>query len=506
MAVTVFHDITEHEQAHSDHTRLAALVESSDDAIIGKDLDAVITCWNPGAERLYGYAVDEMIGRSIALLVPPDVPDELPAILARIRRGEPVEHLETVRVRKDGTRIEVSITVSPIRDASGAVTGAAAVERDISDRKEAEAERARRLAQEEIVRAKDELVSIVSHELRTPLVSLVGFAELMLARDFAEAERREFLTIMLREGQRLGALINDFLDLQRMESGRLQIVPEANDLREIAAWAIAAAGEDPDRPIVVDLPADLPPVAADDERILQVLANLLSNARKYSPGGGEVRVTARVADGSVEVGVSDRGLGIPDEALPQIFEKFYRVDNSDRRRIGGTGLGLAICRQIVAAHGGRIWAESPGLGQGATVRFTLPIATAPPPAGDVLVVEDDEGFARLLEAELAGLGLSAVRVTTAEAALARVHRAPAPRAVVLDLLLPGLQGEAFLARANADGAPGVPIVVVTVKEVSLAARSELERLGVVAVFHKGSGVAAQAARAVGGAIDRGAEA
>src|SRR5207237_3274027 len=137
------------------------------------------------------------------------------------------------------------------------------------------------------------------------------------------------------------------------------------------------------------------PVSADADQVLQVLANLLSNARKFSPRGGEVTLTARARPGMVEVSVRDRGLGLPPEAVPRLFEKFYRVDNSDRREIKGTGLGLAICQQIVAAHGGRIWAESDGLGHGSRFILTLPLADAEPVEGDVLIVEDDRGFARL---------------------------------------------------------------------------------------------------------------
>ncbi|HEY3110206.1 MAG TPA: ATP-binding protein, partial [Chloroflexota bacterium] len=148
---------------------------------------------------------------------------------------------------------------------------------------------------------------------------------------------------------------------------------------------------------VLDLPPVLPLVSADADRVLQVLANLLSNARKFSPGGGEVTLAARPLEGAVEVSVRDRGLGLPPEAVPRLFEKFYRVDNSDRREIKGTGLGLAICRQIIEAHGGEIGVESEGLGTGARFRFTLPTVSPVVGSGDRLVVEDDSGFARLLE-------------------------------------------------------------------------------------------------------------
>jgi signal transduction histidine kinase len=218
------------------------------------------------------------------------------------------------------------------------------------------------------------MISVVSHELRTPLASLVGFAELLLMRDFSEDERREILNIMVKEGHRLTALTNEFLDLQRLESGRSQINPMPTALTPLLEHAIASAGEDPARPITLEVANTLPPVQADADRILQVLANLLSNARKYSPHGGTIRVTARCCAEGVEIAVQDHGLGIPLEALPHVFEKFYRVEEAEWRAVGGAGLGLAICRSIVEAHGGRIWATSAGRGAGSMFTFTLPLA------------------------------------------------------------------------------------------------------------------------------------
>jgi CheY-like chemotaxis protein/anti-sigma regulatory factor (Ser/Thr protein kinase) len=350
-------------------------------------------------------------------------------------------------------------------------------------------------AERELQRAKDELVSVVSHELRTPLASLVGFAELMLGRDFDEAKRRQFLTVMLQEGRRLTALINDFLDLQRLESGRQQLRPTTTSLRALVDQAVAATGDDPERPIIVDVPDTLPLVRADPDRIMQVLANLISNARKYSPGGGEIRVSAQAEHEWVTLSVADRGLGLPPEALPRLFEKFFRVDNSDRRSIKGTGLGLAIVKQIVEAHGGRVRAESEGLGQGTTVSFTLPRAELGAMRGDVLVVEDDPGFAQLLEAELAGHDLSVVKASSAEVAL----QVPVSglRAVALDLRLPSMQGEEFLRRLRvAAGGDGLPVVVVTVVDLDADQQRELTNLGVVATLRKGPGVAAEAAEVI----------
>jgi signal transduction histidine kinase len=235
-----------------------------------------------------------------------------------------------------------------------------------------------RAAQAEALRRadalKNELISVVSHELRTPLTSVVGFTELLMERGFDEAQREGFLQLLQQEGLRLTELLDEFLDLQRIESGHQQLAAIPTDLRAVLSRAAAAAQGDPSHPLAFDLPSELPLVQADPDRVHQVLANLLSNAKKYSPDGGEVRLSAVARDGEVEVSVADRGLGIPPEAMERLFERFFRIDTSDRRAIRGTGLGLAIVRQIVDAHGGRTWAESEGSGRGARFAFTLPFA------------------------------------------------------------------------------------------------------------------------------------
>ncbi len=366
----------------------------------------------------------------------------------------------------------------------------------------AEEERRLRMLSEEAARAKDEAVSVVSHELRTPLAALVGFAELLLTRDYPEAERRQFLTVMVQEGRRLTALINDFLDLQRMESGRQALTLGPLDPRVVVERAVASVGDDADRPIVLEFPLLLPPVLADADRIQQVLGNLLSNARKYSPHGGPIHLSARRVEGTLEFEIRDRGLGIPADALPRLFEKFYRVDNSDRRAIKGTGLGRAICRKIVEGHGGRVWAESDGLGQGTTVRFTLTIAEQRASGGTVLVVEDNAGFAKLLEAELLARGHSSVWVSSAEAALKHLETARVD-AMLLDLVLPGLPGEHVLRHLRESCGPDVQVVVVTVRGPNAALEQALAALRVTTVLHKGPGVAAAAARAIADALDSG---
>jgi signal transduction histidine kinase/CheY-like chemotaxis protein len=437
------------------------------------DGDGIIRYCNTKTEELLGVERTRLLGthaRSALTQAQPRLvnADKIGPAWKRALRN--YDNRSTLEVElKDPSR-SIQAEVFPVADTSGTWRGVGVVLRDVT-------------SERDLVRTKDELVSVVSHELRTPLASVVGFAELLRTRELKEAQRQQFLTVILEEGRRLTALINDFLDLQRMESGRQEIVPRPTDLAALLEQCALLAGEDPARPVRIELNDGLPLVRADSDRVKQVVTNLLSNARKYSPGGGEIGVSVREAEGQVIVSVQDHGLGIPPEALPRLFEKFYRVDNSDRRSITGTGLGLAISRKIVEAHGGRIWAESAGLGQGSQFSFSLPVADARNTSGDVLIVEDDAGFARLLEAELANHALSAVWVATAEDAFDQIE-ADRPKAVVLDLLLPGLQGETFLKRLRQGAYTDIPVVVVTVKDLTQEERGALEDLRVVAVLRK----------------------
>ncbi len=236
----------------------------------------------------------------------------------------------------------------------------------------------REAAEADALRALDamrnELIAVLSHELRTPLATLVGFSEILLTRHVTDERRREYLTIMGQEAQRLTSLSEQVLDVQRLQAGQSQVEPAPCPLAPIIRRAVGAVGIDELRPISLNLARDLPLVLADGDRIQQVLVNLLNNARKYSPDGGRIRVAVETFEQEVRVCVSDSGLGLPAETLTRLFEKFYRVDSPSHRGIRGTGLGLAIARSIVESHGGRIWAESAGPAKGSRFCFTLPRA------------------------------------------------------------------------------------------------------------------------------------
>jgi PAS domain S-box-containing protein len=316
---------------------------------------------NSGFERLTGYAASELLGRSGRFLIGKDTDQGAVAELGRMVAGFQPCSLEMLNYRKGGAPFWNHFSITPVRNAEGQVTHFVGVHVDVT-------------AQKEVDRIKNELVSTVSHELRTPLTSMRGFAELLIAREFPPDKARKFLTIIRDESARLSGLVNDFLDIQRMESGYQTFFIEDVAIGEVLVAAASvmqvSAAEHEIR--VEEQCAGLL-ARADRQKIRQVVDNLLSNAVKFSPEGGVVDAGCRAEDGQVVVWVRDHGLGIPEDAIPRLFTKFYRVDNSATREIGGTGLGLELARQIVERHQGKIWVES-RLGQGSTFYFTLPLA------------------------------------------------------------------------------------------------------------------------------------
>ena len=451
---------------------------------------------NDAAVDKYGYSRDEFLAMKITDIRPPqDVPKLLEIV------GKPLPAFDKTgpwRHRlKDGTTVQVLVTSHTTKFAEHNARFVLAEDLSESHRLELELHRSKARAEStaELSRAKDEMVSMVSHEMRTPLASIVGFTELLVTREVSAEQRKDYLSVMLQEGHRLTALINDFLDLRRIESGHLTMRFAPADITALIKRAVDLFSDPAYSPIEARLPDDLPLVRADSDSIFRVVANLLSNARKYSPNGGAIVVCASVVDGMIEVSVQDNGLGIPAEALNHLFHKFYRIDTADRRAIKGTGLGLAISKNIVEAHGGKIGASSTGMGKGSIFHFTIPTVREQAQTGDVLVVEDDSGFAHLLEAELSARGMSSVWAADAETAEHLMTNKGA-RAVVLDLLLPGLSGEAFLQRMRKRHGPGIPVVVVTLKDLDPAESLSLQRAGVTAVLRKGPGMAEAAANLI----------
>jgi PAS domain S-box-containing protein len=375
--------------ADADRARLAAIVASSDDAIVSKTLDGIITSWNLGAERIFGWAEEEAVGRHITLIVPPERHAEEEDVLARLRRGERVDHFETVRVTKDGRPVDVSITVSPIRDGTGRIVGASKIARDISERRRLEEMRVRLLEREqdarrqaeELNRTKDELLAIVSHELRTPLNAIFGWARIMQSVDTDDAMRMRAVDAIVRSASAQARLVDDLLDLSRIVSGRLRFHFETVDLNAVIEAALetvrpAAIGKH----ITLVAALDHPPItmAGDPDRLQQVVWNLVMNAVKFTPSGGQVELSTERAAGMVNIVVTDTGEGISADLLPHVFEPFRQGDSSSTRTHGGLGLGLALVRRLVELQGGQVRAESAGKGRGSTFTVSLPLAAPRP--------------------------------------------------------------------------------------------------------------------------------
>ena len=343
---------------------LAAIVDSSDDAIIGKTLDGTIISWNPGAERIYGYRADEMIGRPISILVPADHPDELPRILARLRQGERIDHFQTTRIRKDGQRITVSVTISPVRDEQGRIAGASAIARDIS---------AQQQAVKEAMHLREEFISIAAHELRTPLATVFArlqLAERRLARPEIDiAAVRRDISLVHEAADRFHVLLNRLLDISRISSGRLELERTDTDVVDLVRTVSASFAETSGHEIVVRASDDgtATRAAVDEVRIDEVLTNLLDNALKYGGRSGPIEVEVSGDTHQVSFAVRDHGPGIAPNQRERIFRPFERGDE----RIPGVGLGLHVAREIVLLHAGRIAVEAPE-GGGARFVVTLP--------------------------------------------------------------------------------------------------------------------------------------
>jgi PAS domain S-box-containing protein len=398
-----FRDVTQRHELDLIPRRLAAIVDSSDDAIIGKDLNGIISSWNQGAERIFGYSAEEMIGTSIMRLIPLERQGEEEEILFCLRRGERFEHFETVRKSKEGRQLHVSLTVSPIKDANGRVVGASKIARDITDRKLSEealrqaqkvaemanADRQRLLESERAARSeaerasymKDEFLATLSHELRTPLNAVLGWATALRAGHFPTEELEQGLETIERNARVQAQIIEDLLDMSRIISGKVRLDVQRVDLPAVVAAAIdtvrpSASAKGVRLETIID-PLNAP-VTGDPNRLQQVFWNLLSNAIKFTSKGGRVQILLERVDSHVEVSIFDTGEGISPEFLPYVFDRFRQADASTTRRHGGLGLGLAIVKQLVELHGGSVRVKSSGTGKGASFIVSLPLTVLHP--------------------------------------------------------------------------------------------------------------------------------
>lgn len=374
---------TERKNAEASMRRLAAIVESSDDAIISKDINGIITSWNKAAERMLGYKPEEVIGRSITMLIPEGRGDEMHRILERVRRSEHVDHYETVRRRKDGTLIEVSLTVSPLKDSAGNVIGASKIARDISEKKAHEATlRQAKEAAEAANASKDRFLAVLSHELRTPLTPVLMAVSLLELDPSTPESVRGDLAMIRRNVELETRLIDDLLDLNRISAGKVRLDPEIVEIdtavREVCEICRSQISEKSIE-LRLDLGGKGLSASADSSRLQQVLWNLLNNAVKFTPQGGTIAISTRATPaGNVAIAIKDSGIGISKDELGRIFEAFEQGASEAVQRSGGLGLGLAISKALIDLHGGTLRAESEGRGLGATFTVELPIERGAP--------------------------------------------------------------------------------------------------------------------------------
>lgn len=468
------YDALLHADGDVSQARLAAIVESSDDAIISKDLNGVIMTWNGGAERIFGYTAAEAIGQPVTMLIPVDRHDEEPGILARIRRGERIDHYHTIRRRKDGALIDISLSVSPIANAAGTIVGASKIARDITNEKCAEEQRAEllRVAREArdqaeaANRAKDEFLAMLGHELRNPLSAVRNS---LTAAMLNPVTRERALEIARRQTDQLGRIVDDLLDVARITQGRVPLRKSRVPLGRVLQQSLDATQPllvERHHALVLDVPDEAILVNADPSRLEQAIANLVGNAAKYTDPGGTITVEVRRDGDAAVITVRDDGVGIAPELLPRIFDLFRQGERSPDRAQGGLGIGLTLVRTIAELHGGSVEARSAGIGRGAEFVVRLPAlpAVANPevrdqvdatralrdrPSARVLMVEDNPDAAESLVMLLELLGHHVRLAHDGHHAL-EAARANAPDLMLVDIGLPGMDGYEVAAAIRSD--------------------------------------------------------
>jgi PAS domain S-box-containing protein len=479
----VARDISAQKQAYEERERLAAIVDSSDDAIVGKTLEGIITSWNRGAEQMFGYSAAEAIGQHITSIIPPELHAEEDDVLAHLRRGEKIDHYETVRQAKDGRKLDISLTVSPITNAQGRIIGASKVARDISARKRADEERERviereeaaRRTAEEASRLKDDFLATVSHELRNPLNAIVGWAALLRSSKLDKEKTARAVEAILRGAQAQDQIISDLLDVARIMNGRLRL-----DVRPLQLIKVLESAIETMRPAIeakqirlqTILDPAASPLAGDPTRLQQVFWNLLSNAVKFTPLNGHLQILLQRINSHIEIVISDTGIGIEPQLLPHVFDRFRQGDSGTNRQRSGLGLGLAIVRNLVELHGGTVLADSKGPGQGASFTVRLPTLIAPTisdkgerfdPAGEEIIsadcgpllqnlrvlVVDDEAGAREVASTILAQAQAEIRTAENASQALEILGQWQPDVLVADIGMPEVDGYELIRRIRA---------------------------------------------------------
>jgi PAS domain S-box-containing protein len=456
--------------------RLAAIVENSDDAIVSKSLDGMVTSWNPAAERMFGWTSAEAVGRHITLIIPGERRAEEDEALSRIRRGEMVDHFDTMRVTKDGRLLNISLTISPIRDSTGRIVGASKIARDVTEKKRVEAELSEKLLElADVDRRKDEFLAMLGHELRNPL-SAVRNAVVTARLDPSRRDRA--LDIAYRQTDQLARLVDDLLDVARITRGRMTLRMETVRLGGVVERAVETTRdlvEARAHLLTLALPDEPLHVSGDPSRLEQVVVNLITNAAKYTEPGGRIEVMARREGEQAVLRVRDNGVGIAREMLSRVFDLFAQAHRGPARVEGGLGIGLTVVQRLVELHGGRVEVTSEGLGRGSEFRVSfpcVPVADANPvparSAGEghggpvrVLVVDDNADVAEGLMMLLELLG-HRVRVAHDGMAALEAVRVSVPDLMLVDIGLPGMDGYELARNVRQDSRlKGVVLVALT---------------------------------------------
>jgi PAS domain S-box-containing protein len=475
--------------------RFRLLIEGvADYAIFMLDPNGRVSTWNMGAERIKGYAPDEIIGQHFSIFYPQEAKDSgWPDHELRVA-AETGKFVDTGwRLRKDGTTFWANVTITALRDDAGQLLGFAKLTRDLTQAKRAEAmetanqqreemldaERNARMAAQRATRLKDEFLATLSHELRTPLSAILGWTQLLLRPDASKGpeEQKRAIEIIDRNARAQVRLIDDLLDLSRVMTGKLRLDLHQVSLGSIVEAAVDSAGPSADVKgirLKAILSSNQDIVSADSARLQQVVWNLLTNAIKFTPKGGQVQVLLQRVNSHLELSVSDTGVGIPANYLPHVFDRFSQKDSSTTRAFGGLGLGLAICKQLVELHGGSIRAASLGEGRGATFSVQLPLSiaqlndqsgprihpTAETQSGEmmslprlegvhVFVVDDEPDARELLRAVLEGQGGKVTSFASAEDALAAL-KTTKPTVLVCDIGMPKMDGYQLIRALRAE--------------------------------------------------------
>jgi PAS domain S-box-containing protein len=461
---------------------LAAIVESSDDAIISKTLEGKITSWNQAATRMYGWTAEEVVGGPITVIIPRDRLREEDMVLSMIRRGEPIEHFRTVRVHKHGRPIQISLTVSPIRNSAGEIVGASKIARDVTATAEAEQERMILLAREQAARrdaetanrAKDEFLAMLGHELRNPLSAISNAVHVLERVGKPDDSTAGARGVIARQTANLARLMDGLLDVGRVMAGKILLDRKPVDLREVGQRALHTLQEAErlERHLVTFYGTPVT-IDADATRIEQIVTNLVTNSLKYTPPGGSIRIRVTQEAGAAVLCVEDDGVGIGAALLPRIFDLFVQGPPPLDRGSGGLGIGLTVVKQLAELHGGTVLVSSDGPGKGTTVTVSFPaISTRAPEPGRplapassvrrrVLIVEDNDDAREMLQTMLA-LQHHTVRAAADGPAGIEAALEFEPDIALIDVGLPGLDGyEVARYLRAAGGAKRLRLIALT---------------------------------------------